>query len=142
MEHDLYLRIISRLMKTFSNSKGKIRSVKVIQLLPNLPTLSVHGAEENASESQSGSAVSNPLRPHGLYSLWNSPDQNTGVGSYSLLQGIIPTQGSNPGLPQLQAVSLPAEPQGKPRNTGVGSLSLHQGIFLTQELNWGLLYFR
>ena len=28
----------------------------------------------------------------------NSPGQNTGVGSLSLLQGIFPTQGSNPGL--------------------------------------------
>ena len=27
---------------------------------------------------------------------WNSLDQNTGVGSLSLLQGIFPTQGSNP----------------------------------------------
>ena len=37
--------------------------------------------------------------PHGLYSQWNSPGQNTGVGSLSLLQGIFPTQGLNPGLP-------------------------------------------
>ena len=29
---------------------------------------------------------------------WNSPGQSTGVGSCSLLQGIFPTQGSNPGL--------------------------------------------
>ena len=29
---------------------------------------------------------------------WNSPGMNTGVGSHSLLQGIFPTQGSNPGL--------------------------------------------
>ena len=41
--------------------------------------------------------------------------------------------------PALQADSLPAEPQGKPKNTGVGSLSLLQGIFPTQELNWDLL---
>ena len=32
------------------------------------------------------------------YSPWNSPGQNTGVGSLSLSQGIFPTQGSNPGL--------------------------------------------
>ena len=38
------------------------------------------------------------LWPHGLYSPWNSPGQNTRVGSLSLLQGIFPTQGSNPGL--------------------------------------------
>ena len=35
---------------------------------------------------------------HGLYSPWNSQGQNTGVGSCSLLQGIFPTQGSNPVL--------------------------------------------
>ena len=34
-----------------------------------------------------------------IYSTWYSPGQNTGVGSLSLLQGIFPTQGSNPGLP-------------------------------------------
>ena len=33
------------------------------------------------------------------YSPWNSPGQNTGVGSLFLLQGIFPTQGTNPGLP-------------------------------------------
>ena len=38
------------------------------------------------------------LRPHRLYSPWNSPGQNTGAGSFSPLQGIFPTQGSNPGL--------------------------------------------
>ena len=38
------------------------------------------------------------LRPHGLYSLWNSPDQNTGVGSPSLLQGIFPIEELNRGL--------------------------------------------
>ena len=34
--------------------------------------------------------------PWTIYSPWNSPGQNTGVGSLSLLQGIFPTQGSNP----------------------------------------------
>ena len=43
--------------------------------------------------------MSDSLQPHGLYSSWNSPGQNTGVGSHSLLWGIFPTQGSNPGLP-------------------------------------------
>ena len=40
--------------------------------------------------------VSDSLWPHGLDSPWNSPGQNTGVGSLSLLQGIFPTQGLNP----------------------------------------------
>ena len=39
------------------------------------------------------------LRFHGLYSPWNSPGQNTEMGSCSLLQGIFPTQESNPCLP-------------------------------------------
>ena len=47
------------------------------------------------SESESHSVMSNSLRPHGLYSPWNSPGQNTGVSSISLLQGIFWTQGSN-----------------------------------------------
>ena len=49
-------------------------------------------------ESESCLIVSNSFWPHGLYSPWNSLGENTGVGSLSLLQGIIPTQGSNPGL--------------------------------------------
>ena len=43
--------------------------------------------------------MSDSLRPHGLYNPWNSPGQNTEVGSLSLLQGIFQTHGSNLGLP-------------------------------------------
>ena len=46
-------------------------------------------------ESESHPLLSSSLGPHGVYSPWYSPGQNTGVGSLSLLQGIIPTQGSN-----------------------------------------------
>ena len=51
----------------------------------------------------SHSVVSDSLQPRGLWPArilcpWGSPGKNTGVGSYSLLQGIFPTQGSNPGL--------------------------------------------
>ena len=63
--------------------------------------------------SESRSIVSDSLQPHGLYSPWDSPGQNTGVGSLSLLQGIFPTQGSNPGLPHCRRIFLPIEPQGK-----------------------------
>ena len=76
---------------------------------------------------------------NGLHSPWNSPGQNTGVGSLSLLQGIFLTQGSNPGLLHCRWILYQLSHKGKPRNTGVGSLSLLQWIFLTQELNWGLL---
>ena len=50
-------------------------------------------------EDERHSVVSDPLQPRRLYSPWDSPGQNTGVASLSLLQGIFPTQGSNPGLP-------------------------------------------
>ena len=52
------------------------------------------------SESKSPSSW-----PHGLYSPWNSPGQNTGVGSLSFLQGIFPTQGLNSGLPHYRWIS-------------------------------------
>ena len=86
--------------------------------------------------------MSNSLQPHGPYSPWNSPGQNTGMGSHPPLQGTFPTQGSNPQIepksPALQADSSPAEPPGKPKNTGVDRISLLQQIFPTQGLNWGL----
>lgn len=76
------------------------------------------------------------------YSPWDSPGQNTGVDSLSLLQGNLPNPGIKPRSPTLHADSLPAEPQGKPKNTGVGSLSVLQQIFPTQESNQGLLHCR
>ena len=57
-------------------------------------------------------------------------------------RGSSPNPGIKPRSPALQADSLPAEPQGKPKNTGVGSLSLLQRIFLTQKSNRGLLHCR
>ena len=54
----------------------------------------------------------------------------------------LPNPGIKSRYPTLQADSLPAEPQGKPKNTGVGSLSLLQAIFPTQESNQGLLHCR
>ena len=67
------------------------------------------------SESQSRSVLSNSLRSHGLYSPWNSPAQNTGVGSLSLLPGIFPTQGSNPGLPYCRGILYQLSHEGSPR---------------------------
>ena len=55
-------------------------------------------------ESESHSVLSDCLRPHGLCSPRDSPGQNTGVGSLSLLQEIFPTQGLNPGLQHFRQI--------------------------------------
>ena len=59
--------------------------------------------------------VSDSLRPHGLNSPWNSPSQNTGVNGLSLLQGIFPTQGSNPGLQHHRQILYQLSHKGSPR---------------------------
>ena len=76
------------------------------------------------------------LRHHGLYSSWNSPGQNTGVGSLFFSRGFSQPKDRTQ-VSHIAGNSLPAEPPGKPKNTGVGRLSLLQWIFLTQELNTG-----
>ena len=68
-------------------------------------------------ERVSHSVMSNFLWPHGqeparLLCSWNSPGQNTGVGSHFLLQGIFQIK---PGSPELKADSLPSEPRGEPK---------------------------
>ena len=71
--------------------------------------------EPSYSESESRSVMSDSLRPHGLYSPWNSPGQNTGISSLSILQGIIPTQGSDPGLPHYRQILYQLSHKGIPR---------------------------
>ena len=58
--------------------------------------------------------MSSSFQPHGLYCSRNSPGQKTGVGSLSLLQGIFPTQGSNPGLPHGRWILYQLSHQGSP----------------------------
>ena len=53
------------------------------------------------SDQISCSVVSDSLPPHGLYNLWNSPGQNTGVGS-CILQGIPFSRGSSQPRDQTQ----------------------------------------
>ena len=55
------------------------------------------------------------LRPHGLYSPWNSPDQDTRVVSLSLLQGVFPTQRSNLGLTHCRKILYQLSHKGSPR---------------------------
>ena len=88
------------------------------------------------NESESGSVVSDSLRPHGSME-FSRPEYWSGQPFPS--PGDLPNPGIEPRSPTLQVDSLPAEPQKKQKNIGVGSLSLLQGIFLTLESNLGLL---
>ena len=72
----------------------------------------------------------NSLQPNELYSPWNSPGQNIGVGSLSLLQGIFPTQGSNPGLPHCRWVLYQLSHKGSPHGSWEGvKISILIGIW-------------
>ena len=88
--------------------------------------------------SQSCSVMSNSLQPPGLYSPWNSPGQNTEVGSCFLLQGIFPAQESTY-VSHISGTFFTSWATREAKNTGVGSLSLLQWILLIQESNQGLL---
>ena len=77
---------------------------------------------------------------------WNSPGQNTRVGCLSLLQGIFPIQGSNPGLPHCRQVLYQLSHNGSPRTLEGVAYPFSRGSSLTQESNWvlphcwGILY--
>ena len=54
-------------------------------------------------------------RPCGLRSPWKSPGQNTRVGSLSLLHGVFPTQGLDPGFPHCRWILYQLSHQWCPR---------------------------
>ena len=67
----------------------------------------------------SRSVMSNSLWPYGLLPTrllcaWDSPDKNSGMDSHSLLQGLFPTQGSNPGLLNCRKILYHQRNQGSP----------------------------
>ena len=80
-------------------------------------TVKDFGIVNKISECGSHSVMSNSLQPQRIYRLWNSPGQNTGVGSLSLLQGIFPTQGLNLGLPHCRQILYQLSHKGNSRMT-------------------------
>ena len=72
--------------------------------------------------------MSDSLQPHGLYGLYNSLGQNTGVGSLSFLKGIFPTRGSNPGLPHCSQILYQLSHRGSPILTRLCSKSFKLGF--------------
>ena len=73
------------------------------------------------SDSRSAISCVRLLQLHGpshsrLLCPWNSPGKNTGVGCNSLLQGIFPTHGSNPGLLLCRQICYCLSHQGSPKS--------------------------
>ena len=91
-----------------------------MSFITHLP-ISLEWTRRRKLKSENCSVVSSSLWSHGLCSPWNSPGQNTAVGSHSFLQGNHPNPGIKPRSPTLQADSLPAEPPGKPTRRRVNS---------------------
>ena len=73
----------------------------------------------NSFQSESLLVVSDSLGPHGLYNPWNSPGQNNGVGSLSLLQGIFLTQELNWGLLYFRQILYQLSSLGSPADMAV-----------------------
>ena len=73
---------------------------------------------------------------------WNSLGQNTGVCSLSLLQGIFPTQGSNPGLPHCRWMLYQLSHKGSPRILEWVAYSFCRGSSPPRNWNRGLLHCR
>ena len=77
----------------------------------------------------SRSVVPNSLRPHGLQPTrllcpWDFPGKDTGVGGHFLLQGIFPTQGSNPGLLHYRQILYQLSYKGKGKKSEVAQSCL------------------
>jgi len=87
----------------------------------------------------SHSVVSNSLRPHdcsppGSSVHGDSPGKNTGVGCHALLQGIFPTQGSNPGLLHCRWILYYLSHQGNPQILEWVAYSFSRGFSWSR--NW------
>ena len=67
--------------------------------------MEIHFSERKKHDSVLKSENHPVCNPWTIYG--DSPGQNTGVGSLSLLQGIFPTQGLNPGLPYCRRILYP-----------------------------------
>ena len=96
------------------------------------------------SVAQSCLTVCDPMdcSPPGISVHGDSLGKNTGVGCHTLLYGIFPTQGLNPGTPHCRRILYHLSHKGNPRILEQVAYPFLQGIFLTQELNQGLLHCR
>ena len=98
--------------------------------------------QEYLKVSISRSVVPNSLWPHGLQPTkllcpLDFPGKDTGVDCHFFLQGIFPTQGSNPHFLHCRQIIYQLSYKGR-----VGCYFVLQGIFLTQGSNPDLLHCR
>ena len=70
----------------------------------------------------------------------DSPGKNTRVGCHALLQGIFPTQGSNPSLPHHRQILYHLSHQGSPRILEWVAYPLSKGSSWPRKSNQGLLH--
>ena len=99
----------------WTEEPGGLQSMGLQSQMTEWLILSLSHSQKCPKWSESCSVVSNFLWPHGLYSPWSYLGQNIEVGSLSLLQGIFPTQGSNPGLPHCRQILNQLSHNGSPR---------------------------
>ena len=69
---------------------------------------------------------------------WNSPGQNTWVGNLPLLQGILPTQGSNPGLPHCGRILYQLSHKGSSIATWITSIFTLENM--TDRMQWNTIF--
>ena len=101
-----------------------------------------HGFSSEMKWSESCLVMSNSLWPHGLYRTWNSPGQNTRVSSLSFLQGIFPSRGLNPGLPQCRQIFYQLNHQGTPRILECVAYPFSRGPSRPRNRTQGLMHCR
>ena len=130
----------------FLISSASVRSLPVQSFIEpifawNVPLVSLIFLKRSLSEWKSPSRADS-LRPHGLYSPWNSLGQNTGVGCLPISR--VSSQSSDRTHVSCIAGGFFTSWATKEtqENIGVGSLSLLLQIVPTQELNRGLLHCR
>ena len=91
------------------------------------------------STSENHSVVSNILQPHGLYSPWNSPGQNTGMVAFPFSRESSKPRCWTP-VSHIAGGCFTSWATREVQEYWLGGLALLQGIFLTQESNQGLLH--
>ena len=84
-------------------------------LMYQISTKLLRGAGTSLGVKVKGPHLCLTIQPRGLLHPWDSPGQNTGVSILSLLQGIIPTQGSNSGLPHCRWILYQLSHKRSPR---------------------------